>query len=233
MSTVRPFLWCFPFLFDSQFIMSMRSVSWLLLTLLSQGWGDAGTADFSTDKLKKTYEKTIFLRIVKKAVGHSMELVKDIFLLCEFALSQGGISAILLQKAPYMSAVSWIYWFEKWFEKYKLSFPVDLFHNFGFYSHSFGHEQFETSKQGSKDSIWEEWAYSMVSFEHYHPNTSHFPNHQGSHFTWSTQNLQSLLRIDGKCQLSCIPIHTIWLGNWISSAVGYSNCPPIYGKLQQ
>ena len=62
--------------------------------------------DSTTDMLKKTYEKTIFLRIVKKAVGHSMDLVKDIFLLCEFALSQGGISAILLQKAPYMSGVS-------------------------------------------------------------------------------------------------------------------------------
>ena len=58
------------------------------------------------DKLKKTYEKTIFLRIVKKAVGHSMDLVKDIFLLCEFALSQGGISAILNQKVPYMAGVS-------------------------------------------------------------------------------------------------------------------------------
>ena len=34
--------------------MSMRSVSWLSPTLLFQGWGDAGTTDFSTDKLKKT-----------------------------------------------------------------------------------------------------------------------------------------------------------------------------------
>ena len=32
----------------------MRSVSWLSPTLLFQGWGDAGTTDFSTSKLKKT-----------------------------------------------------------------------------------------------------------------------------------------------------------------------------------
>ena len=48
---------------------------------------------------------TIFI-MMKTAVGHATDLIKDILLAVMISLSQGGLAELMMQEQPYIEGVS-------------------------------------------------------------------------------------------------------------------------------
>ena len=57
-------------------------------------------------RISSKFESMTIAMMVKTAVGHSTDLIKDILLAVQISLSQGGIVELMMQDQQYIRAVS-------------------------------------------------------------------------------------------------------------------------------
>ena len=75
------------------------------------------------DKVNEKLSTVQVLMTIKTAVEHSMDIVKDVLILIQISMAQGGFLFMMSQEKPYIKGVKPLFLLSKCF-KYALTFSI-------------------------------------------------------------------------------------------------------------
>ena len=121
--------------------------------------------------------------MIKSTVGHCTDLIKDIILAIQIAMSQGGLIQLMSQKKPFIKGVSTT--------KLRLgelslgTFFTDIFSFFGLYYHSIGDQQYSICLKGTAHSFWQKHFSSLATIDYPVSDLPCVPHNERKHSTRS------------------------------------------------